>query len=304
MKYEHEVIRDLMPLCIDDIASPQSLKAVERHIAECPDCAKEWNNMKNRIQAYDNTPLPEDTQKYVKTAKRIRKHNRWVMLKVTCGVIAAMLIILSIGNYIGGARFTARNAAEHYLRSFGMGNFFASPEEYHNAEKPKLTYIGKAVSEDEKTNIVYELLETKDGSIRTMCICNVFRQSELTSLGMWQGMGMNAFAVSDKNSPAVYLNISGGSYENGQERFAAVYSTDERVSTVEIIAYGNPVTLTLDSNGFGAVPIVSNFDWESEFGEAYSVREGKAMDASGQVLYKLEKVVEDQGTSYKLISSE
>ena len=47
MKYEHDVIRDLMPLCIDGIASEKSNAAVQEHIAECPACEKEWEQMKN-----------------------------------------------------------------------------------------------------------------------------------------------------------------------------------------------------------------------------------------------------------------
>ena len=300
MKYEHEVIRDLMPLCIDGIASPQSQRAVETHIAECPDCAKEWDSMKNEIQTYDNTPLPEDTQKFVKTAKRIRKHNRWVLLKVTCGVIAAMLMVLCIGNYIGGARFTARSSAEHFIRSSVMGDIFATPEEYHNAGKPKLTYLGKTVNKKSETSVVYELLETKDGSVRALCACYVSRSPDLAGLGMWRGSAFGTSAVPDESSPSLVLDIA----NDGSDYHAVIYSTDERVSTVEIVAEGNTVAIALDNKGFGAEPLNIYQDWTAPPGEDHRVREGRAMDASGKVLYALEPVEEGDRIAYKWVSAE
>ena len=35
MKYECDVIRDLIPLYIDDVASTASRRMVEEHLAEC-----------------------------------------------------------------------------------------------------------------------------------------------------------------------------------------------------------------------------------------------------------------------------
>lgn len=256
--------------------------------------------MKNEIQTYENTPVSEDTQKYAKTAKRIRKHNRWVLLKLTCSVIAAMMLILCVGNYISGARFTARSSAEHFLRKVGMGDLFATPEEYRSAGKPKLTYLGKTVNKESETSVVYELLETRDGSVRALCACYVSQSPDLAGLGMWRGSAFGTFAAPEEGSPSVFLDIA----NDGSDYHAVIYSTDERISTVEIVAEGNTVTLTPDSKGFGAEPLNIYHDWTAPPGEDYRVREGKAKDDSGKVLYSLESVEEDGRIAYKWVNAE
>ena len=46
MKYNCDLIRDLMPLCMDDTASQTSRKAVMEHAAECADCHRIFEEMK------------------------------------------------------------------------------------------------------------------------------------------------------------------------------------------------------------------------------------------------------------------
>ena len=40
MKYDCEIIRDLLPLYAEEIASPASTAMVRAHLEECPDCAR------------------------------------------------------------------------------------------------------------------------------------------------------------------------------------------------------------------------------------------------------------------------
>ncbi len=42
MKYSCEIIKDLLPLYIDNCCSLNSRKVVEDHLAECADCRREW----------------------------------------------------------------------------------------------------------------------------------------------------------------------------------------------------------------------------------------------------------------------
>ena len=108
MKYEHEIIRDLMPLCADGIASPESEAAVQAHIAECAECAAEWEQMQKGIQASKEEPAEQEG--YVKTATRLRKKNRWVLLKVVlCTLVLVFGGYIAL-NYADGARFTLRGA--------------------------------------------------------------------------------------------------------------------------------------------------------------------------------------------------
>ena len=47
MQYECEMIADLLPLYIDGVCSPASKRAVEEHLAECPDCRNTLEKLNN-----------------------------------------------------------------------------------------------------------------------------------------------------------------------------------------------------------------------------------------------------------------
>ena len=49
MKYECDVIEDLLPLYKDGVCSKASLKAVEEHLAECPKCTQMLNALKDTV---------------------------------------------------------------------------------------------------------------------------------------------------------------------------------------------------------------------------------------------------------------
>lgn len=50
MKLECDVIRDLLPLYAEKLASPASSALVEQHLAECPACRAELEQMENRCR--------------------------------------------------------------------------------------------------------------------------------------------------------------------------------------------------------------------------------------------------------------
>ncbi len=76
MKYDHEVIRDLMPLCVDGIASEKSEAIVKEHIAECEPCAAEWARMQQGEPEQSAADVPDDEARFQKTARRVRKRKR------------------------------------------------------------------------------------------------------------------------------------------------------------------------------------------------------------------------------------
>ena len=49
MQYECEMIADLLPLYIDGVCSPASKRAVEEHLAECPDCRNTLEKLNNHF---------------------------------------------------------------------------------------------------------------------------------------------------------------------------------------------------------------------------------------------------------------
>lgn len=286
MSYEHEVIRDLMPLCIDGIASPQSQKAVAAHIAECPDCAKEWDNMKNGIKTYESPPLPEDTPKYAETAKRVRKHHRWMLLRVTCIVIVLMLLLLLIVNMQQGARFTARGAAEAMLRDHGIISMYETPEDYRNAPKHKLTYIGEVTAYDGDTKIIYELVEAGDDSFKAFVSCITTRYGlgvQPLLLGMWKEVG-GSFNEVATDSIGVYMDVTGMTSTG----LAAFYTTDSRVTSVLVTIDGREASVGLNQRGFGF----------ARFNGTNPIQEGTAYDADNNVLYTIQPIVTEYGATY------
>lgn len=112
MKYDCGMIRDLMPLCIDGIGAEGSKAAVEAHIAECKECAAEWETLRAGGELYTETPVPEETKKFAKTAKRVRRKR--VLLLVTVALVTAIVVAaVSLARFmkISGGRFDAQKAA-------------------------------------------------------------------------------------------------------------------------------------------------------------------------------------------------
>lgn len=292
MKYDHEIIRDLMPLCIDGIASEKSNAAVQEHIAECPACEKEWEQMKKTINTSENVPVPEDTKKYKETAKRVRKKNRWILLKVTLGTLVLAFIIGYIGNFIDGARFTARGAAKQCIMEHSS-DYYEDPIQAKNATPPQLTYIATIKSKDGKAAESYFLEHFPDDG-ETYVIAGNADRDDILRLGMWIGGGTSGgWAVKDCG-----ISMTGGSftYENGVKWFGtkAFYVTDKNVKKIEFVMDGQTYELTPDEKGFCAMGYEP---YPEPVPDRYIVREGKATDENGKVLYTVQSVTETYGSS-------
>ena len=93
------VIRDLLPLYIDDCCSPESRTIVEEHLTTCPDCKQEWE------EAVQGGPLFLDNvaddlleklseEKPTKIMKKgLKKMKRKWVISITAVAVAAILIV-------------------------------------------------------------------------------------------------------------------------------------------------------------------------------------------------------------------
>lgn len=76
MKYQCEIIKDLLPLYIDDVCSKESRKIIEEHIEICEDCRQYYNTMSlsdNNIVSEDkNNEILADSLKNVKKQIKIK----------------------------------------------------------------------------------------------------------------------------------------------------------------------------------------------------------------------------------------
>ena len=85
-----EIVRDLLPSYLDGIASGETRAAVERHMAECPDCRETLRRMREP----EETPPPEEKEiDYLKTVRRRS------VRKVTA--IAALVVLLAMAVTLG-----------------------------------------------------------------------------------------------------------------------------------------------------------------------------------------------------------
>lgn len=90
--FDCDVVRDLMPLVIDDAASGTSRGIVETHLKECPDCRKTMEEM--RAELAERKVLPEDGDfvRFVKnTGKKLRRKKVIAMLSLVVGLVSLVI---------------------------------------------------------------------------------------------------------------------------------------------------------------------------------------------------------------------
>ena len=77
MKLDCCVVRDLLPLYVENMVSDQTAEQIKQHLAECPNCQNEYNSLTDTGRL-DVLEMPADThQTDVKPFKKVmRKLNR------------------------------------------------------------------------------------------------------------------------------------------------------------------------------------------------------------------------------------
>ncbi|MBP5378408.1 MAG: zf-HC2 domain-containing protein [Ruminococcus sp.] len=247
MKYDHDIIRDLMPLCIDGIASDNSIKAVEEHIAECPDCRNEWKQMKDNIQPCRNITLPENTAKYTETAKRVRRHNRWNLLKLSCIItIVLFLFYMAAYYYLAGGRFTVQGVTELHFEELKC-----------DVSDADIEYLGTLKSSDGKCAATAALAHMRDTDETVFAATAIGK--DWPGFGMWSSCGGSGVPLSD--TKGIQAAAGGAStYDKGRRYFEyfCFYVTDENIKNISFEHYGKSYTLSPDKNGFCGIGFESS----------------------------------------------
>ncbi|MBR3629256.1 MAG: zf-HC2 domain-containing protein [Oscillospiraceae bacterium] len=123
MKTDCEIIRDLMPLCAEQIASDKSRLLVEEHLAECPDCREAYAAMQQPEPA-----ISENKTEAEHFRQSYQKQRGCLILKVVliAGGVSLLVWILSIililsmmGVLVGSARVEEDRDPAHYSRYMG-----------------------------------------------------------------------------------------------------------------------------------------------------------------------------------------
>ena len=90
-----DVIRDLMPLCADGVASEDSRAAVEAHIRTCEACRTLYESMCAPVEAQEPAKEPD----YMAAVRQQKKENRRFIL-LTYGVTLGVLLLLVVGGKV------------------------------------------------------------------------------------------------------------------------------------------------------------------------------------------------------------
>ena len=98
MKITCDIIRDLLPLYVDDVLSEDSRKLVREHLENCTDCQAQLRQMEGDLLLPEASEKRADMEKetFLKIKRRLRL--KQVMAAVICGV--CLLGIFAGGHYL------------------------------------------------------------------------------------------------------------------------------------------------------------------------------------------------------------
>ena len=88
VKVSCRIIEDLLPLYADDVCSSESRRLVEEHIAECPECSKKLNMMK------DTSDIKDDIRPLKSVGKWLEKLRLKALLKGIINGILFMAVVI------------------------------------------------------------------------------------------------------------------------------------------------------------------------------------------------------------------
>lgn len=107
-----DIVRDLMPLVLDDIASGDSKKGVEEHIANCETCRAYYEGMSMQIS---RAMVPASDKGFKQFVRGVKRRDKIKKILVACLAVLLVGIIGITGIfYINGKRHTYENMpSEH-----------------------------------------------------------------------------------------------------------------------------------------------------------------------------------------------
>ena len=107
MKYDHDVIKDLLPLYIDDVLSPASRQIVDEHLDECEGCQKYLNNLKDSKTVELNIVDADLEKEHTEILKLMRKKI------IRRNIIISLLSIFIVISILSMSLFYLKNTTEY-----------------------------------------------------------------------------------------------------------------------------------------------------------------------------------------------
>ena len=103
MKYSCDMIRDLLPLYLDDVASPTSRQLVEEHLSECADCRRILNRLKDDEA---ETAIAVERQNVIAGQRRSFERKSALVGSIIAGIFMIPILVCLIVNLATGAGLT------------------------------------------------------------------------------------------------------------------------------------------------------------------------------------------------------
>lgn len=66
-----EIVKDLLPLYVDEMVSDVSKKSIEDHLEHCADCSEAYHNMASRLEVEEKPAEVGDVKRFLKKTKKM-----------------------------------------------------------------------------------------------------------------------------------------------------------------------------------------------------------------------------------------
>ena len=144
MKNECSVVRDILPLYLENMVSEETAESVKEHLENCPDCAAEFEAMKSgkTVEKIGEEVQSDFEAEVLKSIKNIRKKFRKKVLRVG-GIIAAILAAILIAGSVLLHLFPIYRIAQISLN------------DYYSKDQMKMAlYIGSVSDREEVISVL------------------------------------------------------------------------------------------------------------------------------------------------------
>lgn len=89
-----EVIRDLLPLYIDDACSEKTTEYMKEHLESCADCKMKYNGMKENVLS--NTVISTEHLNEIKPLSLVKRYIRRKMILISSVAVILLLVVLML----------------------------------------------------------------------------------------------------------------------------------------------------------------------------------------------------------------
>ncbi|MDO5409824.1 MAG: DUF4825 domain-containing protein [Lachnospiraceae bacterium] len=150
-KIRCHIIKDLLPLYLDDLVSEETGAEIKQHLLECPDCSEYYEHMKSDFLEKQRQKQ-EENQKEINYLKKIKKTTNRKVLLGTVLTLFACLFALAVKLFIIGS------PNESYYTT------------YVNDGENSI-YVGGVFMDSSSVYSRYKIKKTKEGSRLVIYTC-------------------------------------------------------------------------------------------------------------------------------------